>query len=304
MYLVRCGSNLLAESEVETMPPINFRPSIIHILSRMSFSNLPRSLLFLSIGIALGVSATCIFIPQSPQPSSPSNDSTTQDTDIVDGVDGLIGNTKLVRIRSLSKATGCEILAKAEVPFPLTANKFLNPGGSPKDRVALAILNSLGGSNSTNVFEGTSGSTGISLAMLCSAMGLKSHILLPEDIALEKIELLDKLGAIVERVKPASIVDKAQFVNAARRRAQLAGGIFTDQFENEENWKCHATTTGPEIYKQCGGKLDAFVSGAGISTRKVDGRYWGNHFGDIRIFATAVAGIVGRSCGSSGEWVV
>ena len=116
------------------------------------------------------------------------------------------------------------------------------------------------------VYEGTSGSTGISLTMLASAKGYKSHILLPDDVGMEKVELLGKLGATVERVKPASIVDKGQFVNLARRRAQVEGGgrgIFADQFENEENWKCHYNTTGPEIYRQCAGKLDAFVSGAG-----------------------------------------
>jgi cysteine synthase A len=102
--------------------------------------------------------------------------------------------------------------------------------------------------------------------MIASAKGYKTHILLPSDSAVEKVELLTKLGAVVERVKPASIVDKGQFVNLARRRAETAeggGGVFADQFENEENWKCHARTTGPEIYRQCGGKLDAFVSGAG-----------------------------------------
>ena len=141
----------------------------------------------------------------------------------------------------------------------------MNPGGSPKDRVALAIVNSVPSQIDT-IYEGTSGSTGISLTMLASAKGYKSHILLPDDVGLEKVELLGKLGATVERVKPASIVDKGQFVNLARRRAQVEGGgrgIFADQFENEENWKCHYNTTGPEIYRQCAGKLDAFVSGVG-----------------------------------------
>lgn len=103
---------------------------------------------------------------------------------------------------------------------------------------------------------------------------------------MEKVELLRKLGAIVERVKPASIVDKGQFVNLARRRAEERGGMFADQFENEENWKCHARTTGPEIYRQCGGKLDAFVSGSGNDRVRMYGlmdRHWRNYFWDIRI---------------------
>jgi cysteine synthase len=101
--------------------------------------------------------------------------------------------------------------------------------------------------------------------MLASSKGYKSHILLPEDSAMEKVELLRILGAKVERVKPASIVDKSQFVNLARRRAEESSqGYFADQFENEQNWKCHSTTTGPEIFRQCAGKLDVFVSGAGI----------------------------------------
>lgn len=101
--------------------------------------------------------------------------------------------------------------------------------------------------------------------MLASSKGLKTHILLPEDCSAEKVQLMRTLGADVERVRPASIVDKGQFVNLARRRAEesAGSGVFADQFENEENWRCHARTTGPEIYRQCAGRLDAFVSGAG-----------------------------------------
>jgi len=101
--------------------------------------------------------------------------------------------------------------------------------------------------------------------MLCAATGYKSCIILPEDSAVEKVELLEKLGATVERVRPASIVDQNQFINVAKRRAEdRPGGVFADQFENEENWKCHYRTTGPEIFRQCAGKLDVFVCGAGI----------------------------------------
>lgn len=94
---------------------------------------------------------------------------------------------------------------------------------------------------------------------------------MPSDISQEKSDLLLKLGAIVERVPPASIVDQNQFVNTARRRAEEhtsdptnpSRGFFADQFENSANHIAHFTTTGPEIYAQTGGALDAFVAGAG-----------------------------------------
>lgn len=94
---------------------------------------------------------------------------------------------------------------------------------------------------------------------------------MPDDVAIEKSDLLLKLGATVERVRPASIVDQNQFVNAARRRAQEhtddpnrpGRGFFADQFENTANYLAHQESTGPEIYSQTGGRLDAFVAGAG-----------------------------------------
>jgi cysteine synthase A len=121
------------------------------------------------------------------------------------------------------------------------------------------------------IYEGTVGSTGISLATLCRARGYKAHICMPSDVAIEKSDLLLKLGAEVEKVRPAPIIDTNQFVNLARTRAaehtadlsKPGRGIFADQFENEANWRAHFEGTGPEIYQQCGGKLDAFVSGAG-----------------------------------------
>jgi cysteine synthase A len=94
---------------------------------------------------------------------------------------------------------------------------------------------------------------------------------MPNDMATEKSDLLLKLGAEVERVRPAPIVDQNQFVNLARKRAaehtadpnKPGRGLFADQFETEANWRAHFTSTGPEIYEQTGGVLDAFVSGAG-----------------------------------------
>ncbi|PGH33429.1 cysteine synthase A [[Emmonsia] crescens] len=225
---------------------------------------------------------------------------------IVDGIEGCIGNTPLFRIKSLSEATGCEILAKAE---------FLNgAGGSPKDRVALNIIQMaeeqglLHPYSGDAIYEGTVGSTGISLATLARARGYLAHICMPSDQSTEKSNLLLKLGAIVDRVPPAPIVETGHFVNRARALAKshspspessparsssptrhhhhrhhtheisetpdedllasrAAGkqgrGFFADQFENPANWQAHFRTTGPEIFAQCEGKLDAFVAGAG-----------------------------------------
>ncbi|KAJ6086742.1 hypothetical protein N7467_005656 [Penicillium canescens] len=211
---------------------------------------------------------------------------------IVEGIEGCIGNTPLLRIKSLSDETGCEILAKAE---------FLNGAGqSSKDRVALSMIEIaeeqgiLTPHSGDTIYEGTSGSTGISLATLARAKGYLAHICMPSDQAIEKSNLLLKLGAIVDRVPPAPIVEKDNFVNRARALAKThtassglptastppsaeekadlpepdermtrGRGFFADQFENEANWRAHYEGTGPELYAQCGGRLDAFVAGAG-----------------------------------------
>ncbi|KAL2022750.1 hypothetical protein VTK56DRAFT_4566 [Thermocarpiscus australiensis] len=189
---------------------------------------------------------------------------------IVDGIEGTIGNTPLIKIRSLSEATGCTILAKAE---------FLNgAGGSPKDRVALNMIQVaeeqglLSPGRGDTIYEGTVGSTGISLAVLARARGYKAHICMPDDMAVEKSDLLHHLGATVERVPVAPITDPAHFVNLARTRAREhtaaadtpSRGFFADQFESPANYAAHMRTTGPEIFAQTGGgRLDAFVAGAG-----------------------------------------
>ncbi|CAD6566855.1 MAG: hypothetical protein TREMPRED_003032 [Tremellales sp. Tagirdzhanova-0007] len=149
--------------------------------------------------------------------------------EIVSGVTGLIGNTPLIRINSLSDALGVEILGKAE---------FLNPGGSVKDRVALRIIEDaesqglLHPNTGSVLFEGTVGSTGISLATVGRAKGYECYIVMPDDVAIEKVQVLEKLGAKVERVKPVSIVDEKQVpprINLARKRAlEFAKTDLTD----------------------------------------------------------------------------
>lgn len=234
---------------------------------------------------------------------------------VVNGISGLIGNTPLMRINSLSDLTGCEILGKAE---------WLNPGGSPKDRVAKQILEDaedeglLHPNTGSCIFEGTVGSTGISLATLAKAKGYRCSIVIPDDVAREKMDLLRLLGAEIDAVRPRGIVDPRHFVNDARKRAEDFGkvelvgphaydegsdagiipgwdgekrddlvvttnakisstmdektvdemelkprGFFADQFENISNFYAHYHGTGPEIWRQTGGIIDAFVAGAG-----------------------------------------
>lgn len=188
---------------------------------------------------------------------------------IPEGIEGIIGNTPLFKIKSLSEATGCTILAKAE---------FLNgAGGSPKDRVALNMITVaeeaglLTPGQGDTIYEGTVGSTGISLATLARAKGYKAYICMPDDQSTEKSDLLHHLGAEVERVTPAPITSTEHFVNLARKRAKdktassedSSKGFFADQFESLANYQAHFQTTGPEIWEQTGGELDAFVAGAG-----------------------------------------
>ena len=176
---------------------------------------------------------------------------------VVDGVAGLVGCTPLVRIPSLSAATGCDILAKAE---------FLNPGGSVKDRVALQILREAAEAGRLRpgdwVCEGTAGSTGISLALLSRSAGLRSLVVMPDDAAEEKAATVRAHGGEAVRVRPVSIANPEHFVNRARRAATERGGIFADQFENLANFRAHLQT-GEEIWEQCRGQLDAFVCAAG-----------------------------------------
>ncbi|TPX39216.1 hypothetical protein SeMB42_g06411 [Synchytrium endobioticum] len=213
-------------------------------------------------GLACGSIVASIIIKQSSRRSDASTRA---------GSLGLVGNTPIITIRSLSTLTGCQILAKCE---------FLSLAGSSKDRVALNIIEHaeeeglITPHTGCTLFEGTMGSTGISLTTIGRAKGYKVHVVLPDDTAREKYELITALGATVERVRPVSIIDRNHFVNVAQRRAEemslqaaqtrsQAKGYFCDQFENLANFQAHYNTTGPEIYQQCGTDIHAFVMGAG-----------------------------------------
>jgi cysteine synthase A len=178
---------------------------------------------------------------------------------ITDGFVGAVGNTPLIRLRSLSEQTGCEILAKAE---------FMNPGGSVKDRAALGILREAEASGALRpggtVVEGTAGNTGIGLAHLCNARGYRCLILIPDTQSAEKIELLRCLGAEVRTVPAVPYRDPNNYVRLSGRVAEdIPGAVWANQFDNLANRRAHYSTTGPEIWEQCGGRVDAWVSATG-----------------------------------------
>ena len=179
--------------------------------------------------------------------------------EIRDGFTGSVGNTPLIRLGTLSRETGCEILGKAE---------FLNPGGSVKDRAALYIIRDAeqrgalqpGGT----VVEGTAGNTGIGLAHICSARGYRCVIIIPETQSREKLELLRVLGAEVRPVPAVPYRDPNNYVKiAARVAAETQNAIWANQFDNVVNRQAHYETTGPEIWHDTGGRVDAFVCSTG-----------------------------------------
>ena len=178
---------------------------------------------------------------------------------ITDGFSAAVGNTPLIRLRSLSELTGCEILGKAE---------FMNPGGSVKDRAALGILQAAERSGELRpggtVVEGTAGNTGIGLAHLCNALGYRALIVIPDTQSAEKIGLLRSLGAEVRTVPAVPYADPNNYVRLSGRiAAETPGAIWANQFDNLANRRAHFETTGPEIWEQCDGKVDAWVAATG-----------------------------------------
>ncbi|HEY4211719.1 MAG TPA: cysteine synthase A [Steroidobacteraceae bacterium] len=178
---------------------------------------------------------------------------------ISEGFIGAVGNTPLIKLRRISEETGCEILGKAE---------FLNPGGSVKDRAARGIVADAekrgelppGGT----VVEGTAGNTGIGLAHVCNARGYRCVIVMPDNQSPEKYRLLEMLGAEVHKVPTVPYSNPNQYQKVAQRlAASLPNTVYSNQFDNTANRQAHIDTTGPEIWAQTNGRIDAFVCASG-----------------------------------------
>ena len=179
--------------------------------------------------------------------------------DTRDGFIETIGNTPLIRMRAVSEATGCEILGKAE---------FLNPGGSIKDRAAWWMIREAENSGElqpgNTVVEGTAGNTGIGIAHICNARGYACVIYMPDNQSREKIEILETLGAEVRVVPTVPYTNEMNYQKQAGRYAQsLEGAVWVNQFDNTANRLAHYESTGPEIWRQTEGSVDAFVCSVG-----------------------------------------
>jgi cysteine synthase A len=176
----------------------------------------------------------------------------------------LIGNTPLVKLRHASEATGCTILGKCE---------FLNPGQSVKDRAALFIIQDAirrgelkrGGV----VVDGTAGNTGIGLAVVANALGMRTVIVIPETQTKEKKDTLRALGADLVEVPAVPYKNPNNYVKVSGRiaeklaREEPQGAIWANQFDNIANREAHVETTGPEIWDQTDGKIDGFICAVG-----------------------------------------
>ena len=184
--------------------------------------------------------------------------------DIKNGFEEAVGNTPLIRLKGPSELTGCEILGKAE---------FLNPGQSVKDRPARQMVLDAEEAGVLReggiVVEGTAGNTGIGLALMANTRGYPCKIVIPETQSQEKKDMLRLCGAELIEVPALPFSNPNNYQHIARRLAEETaesaegGCLFADQWNNMSNRKAHYLTTGPEIWRQTDGSVDAFICAVG-----------------------------------------
>jgi cysteine synthase A len=184
--------------------------------------------------------------------------------DTKSGFVATVGNTPLIRLKAASEATGCDIYGKAE---------FLNPGGSVKDRAALAIITDAEKKGQLRpggvIVEGTAGNTGIGLALVANARGYRTVIVMPETQSQEKKDMLRLCGADLRLVPAAPYANPNNYVRYSGRLAEEMaqsepnGAIWANQFDNVANRQGHYETTGKEIWEQTDGKVDGFTCSVG-----------------------------------------
>lgn len=205
---------------------------------------------------------------------------------IATSIDQLIGNTPLMRLTRLEQKLGLQgqLLAKLE---------YFNPGGSIKDRAALQMLRAAEQAGRIGpgalIIEPTSGNTGIGLCMLCAARGYRAIIVVPETASIERIKLMRAYGAQVV-LTPGSAGMRGAVEKAEALARENANAFIPSQFDNPENANAHYLTTGPEIWAQTEGHVDALVAGVGTGgTITGVGRYLRERKPDVQLIAVEPA---------------
>jgi cysteine synthase len=182
---------------------------------------------------------------------------------IRDGIVDAIGHTPLIKLKRASEATGCTILGKAE---------FMNPGGSVKDRAGLQMILEAEKRSELRpgglVVEATAGNTGIGLAVVADARGYRTLIVIPQTQSQEKKDMLRLCGAELIEVPALPYSNPNNYQHIGKRLAEQLkteknGAFFADQWNNLDNRKAHYVATGPEIWQQTEGKVDAFICAIG-----------------------------------------
>lgn len=205
---------------------------------------------------------------------------------IATSIDQLIGNTPLLRLTRLEQKLGLQgqLLAKLE---------YFNPGGSIKDRAALQMLRAAEQAGRIGpgalIIEPTSGNTGIGLCMLCAARGYRAIIVVPETASIERIKLMRAYGAQVV-LTPGSAGMRGAVERAEALARENENAFIPSQFDNPENANAHYLTTGPEIWAQTEGHVDALVAGVGTGgTITGIGRYLRERKPDVQLIAVEPA---------------
>src|SRR6476661_8549635 len=185
---------------------------------------------------------------------------TAVETQILNNVMEAIGNTPLIRINKLARGIRANVLAKVE---------FFNPGGSVKDRIGVAMIEDAERQGTLKpggtIVEGTSGNTGVGLAIAAALKGYKTIFVMPDKMSDEKIRLLRAFGARVI-ITPTAVEpdDPRSYYSVSRRLAEeTPNAILAGQYWNPANPEAHYRSTGPELWRQTGGRISAFIAGMG-----------------------------------------
>ena len=218
---------------------------------------------------------------------------------IKNSVTELVGNTPILRAGKYSKAAGIEgdgLLVKLE---------YLNPAGSVKDRIALAMIEDAEQKGilkpGATIIEPTSGNTGIGLAAIAAAKGYQAIFTLPETMSVERRKLLAAYGAKLELTEGAKGM-KGAIAKAEELKESIPGSVILGQFVNPANPEIHYKTTGPEIWEQTEGKVDVFAAGVGTGgTLTGTGRYLKEKNPDIKVVAIEPATSPVLSKGTAGS---